>query len=270
MFNAKEKDEESGMYYYEARYYNPPSFISRDPLFEKKPWMSAYAYCRNNPLIFIDPTGEDEWEINKQGEVKWIKESETHTLFALDGKGNRTGASLTLKDRSIFDGLAESGKNSGYTLSSVTGGENSQDAMLQTFKFAADNTDVEWRADRFKEGGRNNYALGTIHNENYSPSAEDLGHSSSSVVAFIHSHPNVTLSNEISSMGSKDYMGYGNRYTISGDRSIKHKNYSNSFYYMYSPKSGNLWEVRGNGQEPRFIRNVQNYKGFFFGTMNTK
>ncbi|MDR2409844.1 MAG: RHS repeat-associated core domain-containing protein, partial [Bacteroidales bacterium] len=58
-FNAKELDEENGMYYYSARYYNPPTFISRDPLFEKYFWMSPYAYCMNNPLIFIDPTGED-------------------------------------------------------------------------------------------------------------------------------------------------------------------------------------------------------------------
>ena len=191
-FNGKEYDEENGMYYYSARYYNPPTFISRDPLFEKKPWMNPYAYCRNNPLIFIDPTGEDEWEINKQGEVKWKKQSDVHTLFALDKNGQRTGESLTLNDRAIFDGLAESGKNSGYTLSSVTGGENSQDAMLQTFKFTADNTDVEWRADRFREGGGNNYALGTIHNEDYSTSAENLGHSASSVIAFVHSHPNIS------------------------------------------------------------------------------
>ncbi|MBR4491144.1 MAG: hypothetical protein IKO98_00635 [Bacteroidales bacterium] len=34
-FNAKELDEETGMYYYEARYYKPPVFTSRDPMFEK-------------------------------------------------------------------------------------------------------------------------------------------------------------------------------------------------------------------------------------------
>ena len=39
-FNAKELDEETGMYYYEARYYNPPVFTSRDPMFEKYFWMS--------------------------------------------------------------------------------------------------------------------------------------------------------------------------------------------------------------------------------------
>jgi RHS repeat-associated protein len=66
LFNGKELDEENGMYYYEARYYNPPMFISRDPLFEKKPFMSPYAYCRNNPLIFIDPNGEDEYEFDKK------------------------------------------------------------------------------------------------------------------------------------------------------------------------------------------------------------
>ena len=56
-FNAKELDEESGMYYYEARYMNPPTFISRDPLFEQKPWLSPYHYCSNNPVGRVDPSG---------------------------------------------------------------------------------------------------------------------------------------------------------------------------------------------------------------------
>lgn len=43
-FNAKELDEETGMYYYEARYYAPPVFISRDPLFEKYQTISPYTY----------------------------------------------------------------------------------------------------------------------------------------------------------------------------------------------------------------------------------
>ena len=58
-FNAKELDEETGMYYYEARYMAPPVFISRDPLFEKYPTFTPYAYCVNNPIKYVDPTGED-------------------------------------------------------------------------------------------------------------------------------------------------------------------------------------------------------------------
>jgi len=58
-FNAKELDEENGMYYYSARYYAPPTFISRDPLFEKYPSISPYTYCANNPVKFIDPDGKE-------------------------------------------------------------------------------------------------------------------------------------------------------------------------------------------------------------------
>ena len=57
-FNAKELDEETGMFYYEARYYAPPTFTSRDPLFEKYFWKSPYAYCANNPVKYVDPSGE--------------------------------------------------------------------------------------------------------------------------------------------------------------------------------------------------------------------
>ena len=60
-FNAKELDEENGMYYYSARYYAPPTFISRDPMFEKYPSISPYTYCANNPMKYVDPTGK-EWE----------------------------------------------------------------------------------------------------------------------------------------------------------------------------------------------------------------
>jgi RHS repeat-associated protein len=56
-FNGKIFDEESGMYYYSARYYNPPTFISRDPLFEKYFWCSPYAMTLNNPVKYIDPDG---------------------------------------------------------------------------------------------------------------------------------------------------------------------------------------------------------------------
>ena len=55
-FNAKELDEETGMYYYEARYYQPPVFVSRDAMFEKYFWMSPYHYCSNNPMNKVDPT----------------------------------------------------------------------------------------------------------------------------------------------------------------------------------------------------------------------
>lgn len=58
-FNAKELDEENGMYYYSARYYAPPTFISRDEKFEEFPTISPYSYCKGNPVILVDPDGRD-------------------------------------------------------------------------------------------------------------------------------------------------------------------------------------------------------------------
>ena len=57
-FNAKELDEENGMYYYSARYYAPPTFISRDPMFEKYPSISPYTYTKNSPLNYVDQDGQ--------------------------------------------------------------------------------------------------------------------------------------------------------------------------------------------------------------------
>ena len=69
-FNGKELDEETGFYYYGARYYNPKFsiWLSVDPLAEKFPNMSPYAFCNNNPLYFVDPTGmASEGWIEQQG-----------------------------------------------------------------------------------------------------------------------------------------------------------------------------------------------------------
>ena len=59
LFNAKEFDEETGMYYYGARYYEPrlSLWMSVDPLQEKYPNISTYCYAANNPIKFIDSDG---------------------------------------------------------------------------------------------------------------------------------------------------------------------------------------------------------------------
>ena len=60
LFNAKEFDEETGLYYYGARYYDPrlSLWISTDPLQEKYPHINSYCYTANNPVLFVDPDGK--------------------------------------------------------------------------------------------------------------------------------------------------------------------------------------------------------------------
>ena len=74
LFNAKEYDEETGMYYYGARYYEPriSLWMSTDPLWEKKMQFSPYNFVSNNPLNRIDPIGLTDYNVD--GEIRTIND----------------------------------------------------------------------------------------------------------------------------------------------------------------------------------------------------
>ena len=57
LFNSKEVDPETGLYYYGARYYNSriSTWLSVDPMWEET--MAPYNYTYQNPVKYIDPTG---------------------------------------------------------------------------------------------------------------------------------------------------------------------------------------------------------------------
>jgi len=63
LFNAKERDDETGLYYYGARYYNPEQsqWLSMDPMVDKYAGLSPYNYVMNNPVRLVDPDGK-EWK----------------------------------------------------------------------------------------------------------------------------------------------------------------------------------------------------------------
>ena len=58
-FNGKQFDEETGLYYYGARYMNPVTSLwyGVDPLAEKYTTTGGYAYTFDNPIKLIDPDG---------------------------------------------------------------------------------------------------------------------------------------------------------------------------------------------------------------------
>ena len=60
-FNGKELDEETGLYYYGARYMNPKTSLwyGVDALAEKYVSTGCYVYCIDNPVKFIDSDGND-------------------------------------------------------------------------------------------------------------------------------------------------------------------------------------------------------------------
>ena len=60
-FSAKEKDSETSLSYFGARYYtsNLSIWLSVDPMSGKYPSLSPYTYCANNPVKLVDPNGEE-------------------------------------------------------------------------------------------------------------------------------------------------------------------------------------------------------------------
>ena len=93
LFNAKELDEETGLYYYGARYYDPrvSVWLGADPMQEKYPNISSYAYCHNSPLIYVDPDGQFPILIN--GRVS--KDSERASMRYWDRNVRETIKSRT-------------------------------------------------------------------------------------------------------------------------------------------------------------------------------
>ena len=66
---GKERDSETGFSYFGARYYDSDlmtGWLSVDPLADKYPGLSPYAYCAWNPIRLVDPDGRmlDEWIVN--------------------------------------------------------------------------------------------------------------------------------------------------------------------------------------------------------------
>ncbi len=62
-FTGKEEDAETGLYYYGARYYSPEvrRWVQADPQIPdiyNPQGLNRYSYTLNNPLVYIDPTGE--------------------------------------------------------------------------------------------------------------------------------------------------------------------------------------------------------------------
>lgn len=93
-FTGHELDDEAGLdiYHMNARAMDPVlgRFMQIDPHYFNYPGISPYAYVGNNPLVLVDPTGEDWYDIN--GTITW-HDNEGDLTIEIDGE-NQTFTSL--------------------------------------------------------------------------------------------------------------------------------------------------------------------------------
>jgi RHS repeat-associated protein len=105
VFTGKERDAETGLDYFGARYMSSAQgrFTSPDPFLgsgrpeDPQSW-NRYAYARNNPLVYIDPTGMD-YEHLEGRQKKLVDE-----WAAAQNKANKTN----INAEKMYNGLAES------------------------------------------------------------------------------------------------------------------------------------------------------------------
>ena len=135
-FSAKEKDSETGLSYFGARYYSSDLsiWLSVDPQASKSPSLSPYAYCADNPVKLIDPNGEEygipPWLLlkgtarvveatSKNAAVKTVAYSFNHPINAIrvgtakdGGKNISSVASNFAVNMSKAAGLSSEGEGS--------------------------------------------------------------------------------------------------------------------------------------------------------------
>ncbi len=91
-FAGREHDEESGLIYLRARYFDPRAgvFLSPDPIRFDSGDMNLYRYVANDPLNFVDPSGLllDERQMKRR---MTLMETE-RTLIAVGEAGMRAAA----------------------------------------------------------------------------------------------------------------------------------------------------------------------------------
>ena len=133
-YNGKELDTKKGLNWYDygARHYDAAlgRWLVVDPLAEKYYSTSAYGYCLNNPIKYVDPNGLSTWVMQNE-----------------DGTYRIVGGDLKDKDRNIYiysiqDGQMVRGESIGIT-TSITSFYNSD-----------------------SNGGKGTWAIGSVINPN--------------------------------------------------------------------------------------------------------
>ena len=251
-FTGKERDEETGYGYFGARYMDHElmtMWLSVDPMADKYPSISPYAYCAWNPVKLVDPDGRDIWEIDRKGNVKWKEQSDKTIIYAVNKQGKRTGASVDLSNDDILKQLKDYGVKCQRTDAQETPTKkgrlqaavstNKKD-IVKFFKFTSENTDQEWGIYAFHKGKDSKYGIITYQYDDETPSKSDFKTikvfedvDNWSVSTMIHCHPNPRSTDEEVS-------------SLYGDRGVA-PTASYKSYYTYMSRSENLYKIDKKG-----------------------
>ena len=201
-FGGKELEREGGMDFYdfEARRldFALGRFTSPDPLCEQTPEISPYAYCANNPVNFIDPTGESTVVVdigNGRYQVIGgnINDNDYNIYLSINGKTTTQSIGKTTSITSFYgseskqwQGIIDISDNSGISfLNNLMNDSplllyymiNATDSSQYDFKFSNGEKSQTKKLDHYR--GMSIY----LNGEKYYTSARDIGNIGAGYIA---------------------------------------------------------------------------------------
>ena len=287
LFNGKELDSETGLYYYGARYYDPrvSIFLNVDPLAEKT--MTPYAYTNNNPIMLVDPDGReatDDYRLDKNGTISLIKKTNDNfdRLISQDGKNSIIINKKSTNDGSIISELVSPKQDKPTYLDTLktakpgnisVGQTNNVNDAVNLYNFLNINTEenIEYGLFKYNKGNNVNYLIATQREYDTMSKAFIYAMNNyvgeySNLIAFIHNHDGYAGSHpeEIGNQWSSDQgtrIRIYNGLTRSGIRQYPR------FMTVHEGLNNTLIELNRDGHEktnlqltPNIIKNLDKIK----------
>ena len=181
-FTGKERDSETGYDFFGARYYwsDYAHFITPDPLLDNDPGISSYAYCRWNPMMFIDPDGKEKigfFRNDQRAEKDFVKSFSDDGRLHVFMHANENGVQAVMNEKTINIPATQTGvedffailANSSTLWNSYLKGENTEPLQV-----VLHGCKTEAMAKIMSEQYPDVYFTGTTE-ENYSQGAIELG-----------------------------------------------------------------------------------------------
>jgi len=204
--NGKERDWETGNFYYGARYEVYPErrfgdpkisvWLSVDPLAMKDPFMTSYHFVYNNPIMFVDPHGLHGYRVDSLGNISSEPVDDTggkdyDVLYNHD---------MSKKSLPIEPGVLNSANRESESGSDEDGAYvidvldvSKMNNPLALFEFLAKETKVEWSMVTMDHSQNTDRVwLTTTHRDNHELGAGqimDREWENYNLKEHIHSHP---------------------------------------------------------------------------------
>ena len=219
-YNGKELDRKGGLdwYDYGARHYD--SVLGRwngvDPSCEKHYSWSPYVYCKNNPVLRIDPDGKDDYVINYHGQLQLMRRTNriVDVLYASGTSGtvskiNPEWKNIKVFDKSILPALETNLGNNTSGADYFAETSSAYDAA-NIATFGIENTRVEWKYTAGYRDGEKKYIIGNSSRDYSVSTLEGINNNpfeGFQPIVDIHSHPSTQGASEHDMLNAKGKNG---------------------------------------------------------------